>query len=491
MHETEQQILERLLGQVRRRLFIRTAGGTALRAALWFWPLAAVLVAADQRWGGGSASWLIALAAVAGVIAFAIYKGLTTLGEKVQSALVLDNRADLKDRISSACEFLEEGHLDEARQVQVRDAVRRARQVNAKAVLRFEWPRWSALMPVAALALLVSFLVPPLRVPQPAFASDPVRQAQIEQLAELQQELQAKQETEPELEEVLKKLESIKKQFEQGELSERDLMLELSRLDENLRSKVKELGVENLEGEMNVIVPHLMSSAATLQAAEALKEGQLDKAAEELDQLAEKFKQKQISKEQQKELTMAMGVCASKLGNKTAASFGGDFSKASESLEKSDCDGFGSACKSVGNKLALMKKARAMKSACKGLGNCKMALGQCNSTELGYKLGLKQPGKNKGGLKAGTAASGDPFGEPNRLEDSYKQMVRISGEAGEGPVESETEITEGQMSASQISVKDLHATFAAAAEEVIEKEDIPLSHRYHVKRYFQSIRPQE
>lgn len=103
----------------------------------------------------------------------------------------------------------------------------------------------------------------------------------------------------------------------------------------------------------------------------------------------------------------------------------------------------------------------------------------------------KQQNKNKGGLKAGTAASGNPFGDANRLTDSLKQAVRISGEAGAGPVQSETEITEGQTSASQIHLKELHAKFAATAEEVIEKEDVPLSHRYHVKRYFQSIRPQE
>src|ERR1043166_7346977 len=39
--------------------------------------------------------------------------------------------------------------------------------------------------------------------------------------------------------------------------------------------------------------------------------------------------------------------------------------------------------------------------------------------------------------------------------------------------------------------KEVHANYAAVAEEVIEKEDIPLSHRYHVKRYFQAIRPSE
>ena len=70
-------------------------------------------------------------------------------------------------------------------------------------------------------------------------------------------------------------------------------------------------------------------------------------------------------------------------------------------------------------------------------------------------------------------------------------MMKVSGEAGAGPVESETEVTDGQMSQSQVDLKQVHANYASVAEEVIEKEDIPLSHCYHVKRYVQSIRPQE
>jgi len=67
-----------------------------------------------------------------------------------------------------------------------------------------------------------------------------------------------------------------------GELAEREVMLELARLDENLRQKAMQLGVENLEAEMNTMIPHLMSSAATLETATALKEKQLDKASDEL-----------------------------------------------------------------------------------------------------------------------------------------------------------------------------------------------------------------
>jgi hypothetical protein len=165
--------------------------------------------------------------------------------------------------------------------------------------------------------------------------------------------------------------------------------------------------------------------------------------------------------------------------------------QASEALEKSDAEGFKGACKGMADKLGLLKKCNGLKSACNKIGLCKACLGQCDNKQLGYSLGPKTLNKGKGGLKAGTSTAGDPLGEANRLADSYKQLLQIAGQSGQGPTETETEVTDGQLSPSQLKAKELHANYAAAAEEVIEKENIPLSHRYHVKRYFQAIRPQE
>jgi hypothetical protein len=63
--------------------------------------------------------------------------------------------------------------------------------------------------------------------------------------------------------------------------------------------------------------------------------------------------------------------------------------------------------------------------------------------------------------------------------------------AGDGPVESEVEMTEGQTSASTLEAKEMYNEYAAVAEQALEQEEIPLSHRFHVKRYFQAIRPEE
>ncbi len=69
--------------------------------------------------------------------------------------------------------------------------------------------------------------------------------------------------------------------------------------------------------------------------------------------------------------------------------------------------------------------------------------------------------------------------------------MKTSGILGNGPIESEVEATEGETSESGLQTRDVYAEYAAAAEQAIEQEEIPLSHRFHVKRYFQAIRPAE
>ena len=488
----ERRALAKVLADVRRRLFFTTACAWAVRVALLLLPIAVIGVAADRRWNDSHTTPFVLVSVVALVLACAIFKGLRGLGARVQSALTLDEEARLKDRVSSAWEFLESGELDEARRVQVQDAIRHAESLKFSDVLKYRFPRFAMGLPVVAILLALSFFIPPVTKVTAVVSEDPVREAQLKELGALQQELQQQQNLPEEMQEVLKKLEEVRKQFEKGEISERDMMLQLGRMDENLRSKVAELGVENLESEMHAMVPHLSASAATATAAKAIKEKQLDKAAEEIEKLARDVKENKLSKEEQKKLAAQLGTAAAKLGKKkSTSSFSGDLAQASEALEKSDNDGFESACKGMCDKLGLLKKCQGMKTACNKIGLCKASLGQCNAKDFGYTLAPKVQSKGKGGLKAGTAASGDPLGEANRLADSYKKLMQIAGQAGQGPTETETEITEGQMSKSQLSVKEIHANYAAAAEEVIEKEDIPLSHRYHVKRYFQAIRPQE
>ena len=48
--DSEKQTLENLLGEVRQKIFLRTTLATALQLALIILPIAAIAVAANQRW---------------------------------------------------------------------------------------------------------------------------------------------------------------------------------------------------------------------------------------------------------------------------------------------------------------------------------------------------------------------------------------------------------------------------------------------------------
>ncbi|MGH8246244.1 MAG: hypothetical protein ACREUU_07405, partial [Gammaproteobacteria bacterium] len=190
---TEREKLAGLLARVRRRLFFRAAGHRLMWGLLVALPAAALFVAADQRWNQGRASILFSLAAVSGAAIFAAIVGLRGLGERVRSALTLDEQAHLKDRVSSAWEFLELSDLSEAHRVQIRDAIGHAERLDCRKVLGMQWPRYAFALPLVLALFVFSFFVPSIAPAKQTAVTDPAKQAQLQQLEELKQELLAKQ----------------------------------------------------------------------------------------------------------------------------------------------------------------------------------------------------------------------------------------------------------------------------------------------------------
>ena len=486
-----------LLASIRRRIFLQEFFDFGIRTALLAFPLGAAAIAVNQFFGPHVSSWQILLGSVLATLVFAALRATLELREQSAAALAFDAKADLRDRVSSALSFLR--HRDKTgapENLQIADAIQRAEAMNANRLFRIRIPGRGAWFVLASLLLASSLFVSGPSPVETQAAADDVKLLQIEELDHLEKELEeetAVDEEDSELRETLEKLRQLKEQFQKGELSDRDLMIELARLDDALRQQRRELGVQRLEEELNQIVPHLAASAETKQVARAIQQNQLEQAAKKLEALSEKARKEKLGEAEKKQIAMNMGAAASKLGKASSNSFGGDFSTASEALKNSDSEEFGAACQSIGDKLKRIGKARKMAKAANKLGQCKASIGQCNAANVGGYTKNEEDEKNdkKGGLRAGTGTSDDPFGDATRLEDGYRQLIQIAGQAGEGPVETETEITEGQLSPSQLAIKNLHAEFKAVAEAAIENERIPLSHRFHVKRYFQTIRPKE
>lgn len=506
MDRQHRQRLERILASARETLFLQALLMAFIRVSVVVMPVAAVGVAISQRWFAGQGSLSIFLLTLAVILGAPGVLAFRRWHSPESAAQTVDTRASLKSRIASAWHFLKQPDVDPARQAQIQDAARHAEKLNVSQVLCNRTPRIVYATPLVALAFVLSFMVPPKVMIEDVDAAVQSRKAhQMEELQALAQELTPIAEEEEEIGAILEKLREIQERFETGAMPERDVMIELSRLDENLQRRLNQLGVENMSGEVNTIMPQLAASSAAKAVASALKENKLDKAAQEMEKVAKNAEKGDLSEEDKKQLATNMGVAASKLGSKSQGSFGGDFAKGAESLKSGDTEGFKSASKSIGNKFRSVKQFRALKKSRGLLSMCKTSLGlhakecascsgkgcgSCNGTGLSQSKGLGNGG-GKGGLKAGTAATGSPFGDSSRLADSYREMVRVTGMAGEGPVQSEVEVTEGQTSQSQVEVKDLYSEYAAVAEQAIEREEIPLSRRFHVKRYFQAIRPQE
>lgn len=489
--EAKRRELDAAVKSARRKLFqarLRTAVPYTLLGLL---PAAAVAVAVDQRWFGG-------VAGVGIVLAFAVLALLVPplwaaagLKTRFASALAIDEAAGLKDRVSSAYKFLENNELDLPRSVQIDNALAHAKALNYAAVFAPRRIRFKFFIPLFTAALVASFFVPP-RAPEGASAAvDGRKMAQLNELRELQEELEATIDADEELREVLEKLQKLEERFAENELAERDVMIELGRLEEALKGRMERMGLDNLERELATIVPQLMAAPATREAALALREQELKRAAEEMEKLAQRVERGELGKEEREELARNMGVTASKLGEKKEKqdSFSGDFGKASESLKSDDREGFGDASRAIGSKFEGLDKLRRMKQMQQRLGLSKAGLG--NAADKGPQG--EQPGEpaSKGGLEAGEAASGGDLGERDRLSESYKEMLRVTGMAGRGPVESQVEVTAGALSRSQLAPKDIYDEYHAVAEQAIEQENVPLSRRFHVKRYFQSIRPKE
>ncbi len=503
--------LKTALSGARRKMFAQSATVISARTALVALPVAALVIAIDQRWGGGGASLVVGAIAILTIIVSPLFLGLALLGTHFRSAVHIDDKASLKNRISSAWHFLDEGELDEPRRVQVKDAIHHATALNYEALFSRGLPgAASVLLPLVTAAFILSFLVPEYAPLEEVQAGTDLRsQYQLGELRLLEEAIEGDLEgaASEELEEVLEMLREMEEQFEEGEIEERDVMIQLARMDEEVARKMEDMGVQNLAGEVDSLAAPFMASAAGADVGAALKEGDFSKASQALKELSEKMGANELSPEEMAQLSENLEKAASEFEEQPDAStFKGDVKKAAEALKQPDPSMFDDAVQSMGKKLVTVEKLQNMKKLRDSLQMAKLNMGQApekggeqggEPTPSGFEQGKTEGGRGtgnsdsigKGGLDAGKGKTGSAFGDASRLADSYRELLKIKGMMGKGPTETETEYGETEDADSEVSTKDIYAEYAAVAEQAIDREEIPLSHRFHVKRYFQAIKP--
>ncbi len=495
--------LDDALARARRARCVVVWREATARTAILALPVAAAMIAVDQRWIGGTYSLGvlgILTATLAIVPAVAVWRRWESLFEAARAA---DARAGLKDRIASAWLFLREGELDVPKRAQISEALAHALALNYNAVFEASRPAVARWIPVAALAVIAALFVPayvPERVVDAAVEARLAAQAEV--LKELRESLETEGVDDETLRDALKQLQDFERQAAEGTMDERDAMIALGRLDEALKARMEQSGAAALEEEIERVAPHLAEGEAAKTVAEALKAGEYAEAAKRIEALGERAAVDELSDADKRELAKNLDSASKELGDKKNSKLRDDMSRGSKEMSSNDGKAFRDSAQSMSDSFKQADQFRKMASMREQLGEGKRAMakgdkgkpgegedpGEGKGGEEGDGDGDGSEGDKKGGLKAGEG-SADPMGDPSRLADGYRKMMEVSGVQGEGPVQSETEQTAGENAASKVGAKEVYVEYSAVAEQAIEREEIPLGRRSHVKRYFQSIRP--
>jgi hypothetical protein len=107
----------------------------------------------------------------------------------------------------------------------------------------------------------------------------------------------------------------------------------------------------------------------------------------------------------------------------------------------------------------------------------------------------RQPGdasapSGKPGSEHDLGTSETPFGEKNAAQDHGRDLA-LKGQLGQGESLSMMLPSAGDQSRAAQRYKALYDAAAAAAQDSVQQENIPLGSRFLIKRYFESIRPSE
>lgn len=436
----------------------------------------------------GAFGWTwIASVGVAGPMLGIAYS-YSTMRSLRGAATAIDKACNLKDRAATALQFdrsAPDAKSSPLHRLQLADAEAHAALVDPQQVVPVQrlraWP--IALWLTAAAILLAVLSGPPADLTAAEVPSDVVeRQALrvedgLEELKSLQEERQ-----DPALEELLKDLQRMMEQLKEPGLNPKEALAKLSEMEASLQNMQQQLEDPQTAAELQQIGEALSLSEAMATAGKALSQGELDKAAQELEKLdlpeLDRKTEKSIT-EQLDKLNQNSSDGSPKKSVQEAAA------QISEGLNQGNRGKFSDGMKGLAGearKQAQKKKlSDLLKKQCQCLGECKS---ECENECRNQSLGTQ-----KGGKKAGLAASGNDSADKTAKLKTQTQMNLQGQESAQGDTDVETQASDEQQQAAVRAYKEKAEEYEALSESVLESESIPLGHRQTIRKYFEMIRP--
>ena len=291
----------------------------------------------------------------------------------------VDRCYGLKDRATTAIDFLRRGRPTPVHVLQVADAERHLAGIDARKVAPYRIPR---VMPyaLAAAALALGLLLWPQSARVHAKPSEPL-EAVIQAAIEAEESLEdlagtANKENDPKLKELVQKLNDTIEEMKQPGVDTKEALAKLSEMQAAITAQQAKFNVGLVDAQMQALGEAMASTEALEGAGQALEQGKYDKAAEQLEKAKPKFDRKEAKTLKEKLAKAAKAMEDAGLAEPSTAT-----TELSEAME--DAGMPPARCKKLGNLARSQGQRKKINDLlalqCRNLGECK---GNCqkNST---------------------------------------------------------------------------------------------------------------
>jgi hypothetical protein len=445
--------------------------------------------------GWSEGGWLATMALLVGPVVGAVAALVWLLPRPnwIAAARAVDRHYQLKDRTESALDFARK-HVpaDKAAfaELQLADAMSHLSRVEPEAVAPYQAPRFLPGAVLAAALAVVLALVPLKQDEVAASPSTPDENivAQADEIADSLKELEEElnKDVDPELEQLLKELKQKAEELKEPGVDVKEALAKISEMQAAIQSAQSQASLEQVDQQLQEIGEAMASAKALEGAGQALAEGKYDKAAKELAELDDIELDRNEARNTAEKLKKAAKRAKGDAGDGSISDASNELA---EGIEEGDSDKVKGAAKKLGDKAkgqARKKKISDLLNAelaslCECKGNC-----QKNSTAKGKK---KEKSLNPSQVY-GMSESGNIDGDATNLAANLNKE-QVTGQAGEGESEFETSSSSEGRQEAQRGYKDVYQKYKKMSDAVLESENIPLGHRQTIRKYFESIRPQQ
>jgi len=473
------------------------------------WPIA---------WGlSGALAALLVLAFFTSVAADALFVSLAFLLIAFGCALVIyrrkidrhrllvrmDAQGKLPDSVLSAGDW-ESVAEDPWRE---RQRIETLEKIDWRQAWPVRWPRLLWLPLATSLFLIVMLALVQLNWVQQTrrahlaedLANAPVTAEQLKPLEQVFQDWDAAQKIapSPELEKLLQDLKPMRDQMAEGKMTEKQVLLKLNEVQARLQAQKDQLEASSMEPTAQSIAEAVKDLDGMSGLAAALQRKDFAMAKEQAAQAQEKYKSGEAKMPEGANAQSAASKLAEAAqkasGDKQASS---SLSQMQDGVSKKDgsevSKGLGGLKDSLSQQAQRDAQGNNLGTQLAQLGNAKNGMGQKpgdgKAQGAGMQTGLPQLSQQKG---TGTGIDPNHFGAQTQL-DANHQQVKITGTAGEGASEKQTESTNDphmEKTASGVDQAQFDA-YKKLSDQATEDENLPVADRQMIKKYFEDIRPQ-